>query len=99
MSDSNDGTVSRDDLARLRGEPLPDREAMSLVSPDPTLGDTAAGMLAQTDAGPAAGAAALATQTGDSVPVDAAASGEASESITDEDRSESWSRSDSASAG
>ena len=93
-----------DDLAAERGELLPDREALSLISADPAqadayarafgdLGGTTPGTSATGAAGPGTAAAGDVAQATSS---DAAGSGSAETSVTAEHRSEQISRSDTA---
>jgi hypothetical protein len=102
----SDQNLTQDELEAERGDMLPDREAMSLISADPTQTDAALpidgsenyGAVGQAQgAGAVAGdAAADAREAG---ATDAAGSSTGSESVTSEDRSDHIQASDTATAG
>jgi hypothetical protein len=99
-----DHNLSRDELERERADVLPDREAMSLISTDPTqdaLGayggqDYGASEQASGAGSAASDAAAEAESAGGGT--DAAGSSSGGESTTSEDRSETITASDTASS-
>jgi hypothetical protein len=93
--------LTPEELEALRGGLLPEREAMSLLTTDPGAYVGAFGELPM-DPGPGTGPTAADGATGTagnaSQLVDADASGHGDESVTDADRSEQISQSDSASS-
>ena len=99
-----DHNLSQDDLERERADMLPDREAMSLIGGDLTQTDAAlplaseeygAVQQAQGVGAPGADAAADAQQA---AATHAAGSSSEGESLTSEDRSETFTASDTASS-
>jgi hypothetical protein len=98
-----DHNLSRDELERERADVLPDREAMSLISTDPT--QDALGAYGGQDYGAseqASGAGSAATDAAgeaeSAASSDAQGSSTGGETVTSEDRSETISASDTASS-
>jgi hypothetical protein len=97
-----DKKLTPEEIEALRGDLLPDREAMSLIQTDPMplpagFDEMPAGVPGA-DTGTGAAHDATGTAGGASHVADADASGHGTESVTDENRSETINQSDSASS-